>query len=859
MYNYLIEHAVKNVWCSPDQDRQHIIRPTRITRPEGVWIKVKVLMKTFALPNLTDVFHVYQIGQLYPIILGFLPVKQTWINFADHCSQEHMILDVYSNKGIRYPNHLVWYRVTEDRNLIIAIAENKKIPIKLSEEDINVRFYSNAYYASIESQQIDDMVFNAGASPQNATDILNFQYRIKPYFDLPGMNYCFVNGFAVDAISLATVKPNDVVEFIHDGSIEKAIWLPIKDLQVFNSILDQRRKYLVHYAGNDSQRIDYLDDIDFFLMHRKTNGSYQGVYYHKNKADSVRMVTHRDYSIQVPYVVALNEGIPDSTDPDELVLRMLIRRSGYNRPLVFENNRIHELYKLKNADIVRAFAGIDSNVNNWKAEQLEMSHYSQVMAYKTNSIPADIVEKALGYNAISCLLGQTPTFARPVPEAQGSNLREVVVPYGLQENSTIFEYNQEGQLTGWYPHVIGPTALCNDNQTRLVEILSGTTGLNLDENYDLVGPIDPKASYRFYVSPIVQGVKQNKWEDVTNSSKYVITNNKFQWLISHSDYETIVRSDKYILSYDISYTMDRGIIYFALMQVQTIDGVQAARPLIIPPGEIDIFLNGRPIIQGLDYFVSFPYVAITNKEYLQNAESVPQLITIRAKGFCDRNLKFKIADDYGFVRNGLLSVNNRFDIRDDKVLRLIIDGQLKDRSDVVFSENHSGISVPSELNGRPYLLRDIVIPMRGLTPSDTYVLREASMAIDKVVSEYMTEKLPEPKMSFDYSIKERYQVYSPFCAKLIYDLKLRLLEDPRLYLHYSDTDVLDIAKPYTYLLPFDPCHDDNYPNDSFVMIHPHPLFTVIDLNAFAYKFVSRAVKVFLKDRVILSHFLRISD
>jgi hypothetical protein len=43
--------------------------------------------------------------------------------------------------------------------------------------------------------------------------------------------------------------------------------------------------------------------------------------------------------------------------------------------------------------------------------------------------------------------------------------------------------------------------------------------------------------------------------------------------------------------------------------------------------------------------------------------------------------------------HGVLSNNNKYDIRDDKVLRITVDGKLKTRADMIFSEFHSGISV----------------------------------------------------------------------------------------------------------------------------------------------------------------------
>lgn len=856
-YNYLVDHAVKNAWCSPDQDKQCIIQPFRVSKDEGVWNSIKVLMKTFLLPNKDDTFHVYQIGQVFPIILGLLPVSLGWVNFSDCCEAEKMSLDVYNDKGIRYPNQLVWYRYTENRCLVIAIANHTAIPIELVKENIYIRLYSNSYFSSDRSSQILDVIKNVGTTITTISSIMNFQYMVAGYENKPGKSLCYVNGYLVNQINPFTAKIGDYVEFFHDGSIYKVMDINIEDMETFNSIKDSRKKYLVHYPKDNESIIEYYDDVDFYLYVLRENGTSQGLFYHRNEPDAVRMLTHRDYSIQVPYVVAFNEFIPNSPDPEKLILRLYIRHSGWYRPLIQEHNRIHELYKLHDVDIVRALIGIDSTVPNWKADTLELSDYNNIMSFKGRDIPISTIENAYGYNAISKIIGDTPTFADIADESITSSLKIIDLPYGLQNKSTVYEYNQTGELVAWNNHNLGEVYPCLNTNIRLGEVLVGETGYDLDDNYDLIIPIDSNYNYRFYVSEVKNGVKQNSWRDVTDSSMYAVNNGIATWFIDHTQYETIVRSDKKILCYDINILPEDGLIRFPIMQIKTIDGIEAARNVQVPVGELDIFINGKSCIKDLDYKVQWPYVTITNKEYLNYPDQLDQLITVRAKGFCTSELELDSNEDYGFVMFGMLSANNKFDIRDDKVLRIIVDGKLYHRDDLDFAEDSTSIFVGNVPNGRPYIIRDIVVPTRSLTNTDTYSLRSSSLEVDEYISNYMTLKYPEPSRNDQFSINERYQIYSPYFAKILFDLKNKVLDDERLYNHYGETLVRELCEPYEYLLATDPCSDLHYPDDRFVIIHPHPLFTVVDINAYVFKFMSIVSKVILKDRVNLSHFLRI--
>jgi hypothetical protein len=35
MFKYLVDHAIKNVWCAPRQDNSYVFQPARISKPTG--------------------------------------------------------------------------------------------------------------------------------------------------------------------------------------------------------------------------------------------------------------------------------------------------------------------------------------------------------------------------------------------------------------------------------------------------------------------------------------------------------------------------------------------------------------------------------------------------------------------------------------------------------------------------------------------------------------------------------------------------------------------------------------------------------------------------------------------------------
>lgn len=853
MNDFLVDHAIRNVWCSPGQDLQAIIKPKRLSPKLGVWNYINTVRRAINLPTTNDRYHVYHIGQLYPLILGLAPVELGWLRFSDVCKDRNLFADIYNADGIHAPLTECYYLVTEDRNLILAVKEQDRIPLKLTTDDLFFRVYSNAFYHSNRCDPSVHYVDVDGIRVTNTNMILAKQNKYNDWQSLPGQTFAYVNGQLVDSINLFSAVPGDYVEIVYDGSVYAVKDFEIADLDAFTSTLDNKNKYLLHYPGAGTGNIDYQDDLEVYLIKKAPNGRFKGIYYHRNNGDSFRMVTHKDYAICAPYVEALISN-QAGWSVDNATARVFLRHSGYQRPLVNENNRIKELYKMADGDVVRAMLGMDSNVSNWRAEVLEAAGYTRIMRSMSDVVDRTMVQDAYGYNAITKLLADTPSFVTDLEGVAG-----VDVPYGLQTSCMAYEYDVDGKLLGYYQHYSGTIYAVHNPQAKLVEMIAGVGGNKLDEIYGgSVVSVDPVGDYRYYVCPIESGAPNNEWVDVTGTDKVNVVNGIATWNVDPTRWYTLVRGNRAVLAYGFDHPMEEGLLKFSFVTSQNRGGTPADWVMQIPVGEFDLFLNKHSLIEGIDYVIDFPEVVIFTKKYLDDPENKPQRIDIRGTGFCRADLTRENLEDKGFIRHGLLSSNNRFDIRDDKVLRMIVGGALYERSELEFAESDSGVTVPDASNGLPYLIRDIVVPTRGQTTADTYTLRAASRVIDKQISDYLSMKVPEPVNNAPNVILDKYRVFSPFCAKILFDLQKGDLVDPRIQSHYGDSVVFEICAPYEYLLKYDPTQPDNAANEEFVRIEPHHLDRVVQIDAFQYKFLSRVIKLYLRDKTSLSSYVSLS-
>lgn len=866
MQRYLIDHALKNVWCNPQQDNQLVIAPKRLTRDNGEINRFTLMNRKVSLPASGKHYHVYQIGQILPVVLGLRPLSgdwepQRWIKFSDAMSTQKLIVNLYNTEGINIPKHTSYYMFSDDRDLVLAIEIDTKIPVDFKQDQIYLRLYSNAFYQSSRSSLIDDYVSCDGRRILTTQDVLELQSTVSGLRTKDGLVTCYVNGLFVNDINLATAAIGDVVEYVYDSSVKRVVTFTADSLLTFNSTLDSKYKYLLHHLDGNNDTIDYQDDIDIHVVHTLAANSKRGVYYHRNAPDSHRMVTHRDYAIAVDYfehlVTALTEKLnAGSLARNTLTIEMTIRNSGYHRPLVYDNNRVFELYKLPNDKIVKAMIGLNATLDVWKAENLENSAYTRLMRLKTPTLPMELIEDAYGYNAISKVVGDTPV---KTTLNVGSQLANINI--GLQTNSTVYEYDENGYLNGFYYHANGSQYIAQNNSTRLLEVISGRGSFRPSTLFGTNNiPIPTVGNYRVYMCFLNGGIPNNVWRDVTGTSAYHIDNGRVVWDSQEYDQFLMVRNDDTFLAYDVDVVSVDGMISLVISEEEDRGNGFVNTTLPVPMGEIDVFLNGKSLINGLDYIVKFPKIHILNKTYLlQPAISEIQKVHVRCTGFCNSDLEMELPDDYGFIQHGLLSNNSRFDIRDDKVLRITVDGGCKHRSDIQFSEEHSGISITDVRNGKPYQIKDMVVPLRQLTDGNTYTLRKKSLDIDKAVSEYLTVRVPQPSRGDLMSIPTKHVVVSPFLSRVINAIDNR--EIPLSLVDNSPTDMqlIEACSPFEYLLEFDPINPDNNFDYDFIKIAPHRYNTVVNLSLNQYRALTKIVKLYADGLIDLASFVNFNN
>lgn len=117
--DYLKEHALKNVWCAPDQDNQYLIKLHRVTKLSGEANRVLLFNRKISLPVVKLKYHVFTSDRLSPGQLKMLSTvvnwgEEIWFNVGDTINQTSLFVNIYNDLGIEIPKYQSWYLLTKE-------------------------------------------------------------------------------------------------------------------------------------------------------------------------------------------------------------------------------------------------------------------------------------------------------------------------------------------------------------------------------------------------------------------------------------------------------------------------------------------------------------------------------------------------------------------------------------------------------------------------------------------------------------------------------------------------------------------------------------------------------------------------
>jgi len=808
--NPVVQYVEDNLWGNPEENHQHQVKLVRISDEYGVSLNFSYMGKWRTLPRREQFFHVFSVGGLHP---GYWNIKNAllyrnpldrWVNLAALLKVRGMQMDLYNTRGQLYSRAHTWVMVTYDGLLLMAMQKLTGFPIPSKDEmffrcyqpTIGVDYGDTARLNLHNPYTYETMVY------EQTSELPIFTARYSQLKALDGFTACFHNGVYHDGApnSIAGLALNDIVEIWHDPSVIRVERYAYNTLRDYYSSLDKKRKLIIHppkVANDFTSR--YFDDNDYYLVGPKG----KGLYLHRNSETTIRQLTHVDVSIADDAIRGASEFHADLKEVATTKVMVLVRETDWKHQWPHEHQRIRYLYRLDDVGIVKAMTGERATLAEWTADGLESGTTMALMRSQRNAVRRKASALALGYNAATKVVSDTPVRVSYSEEG----IRGFEVPETYRRSFTAWEYDDKGLFLGAVNQFNTRYYAPKYPECVLVEFTFGQTGRKA--NYLITNQpyiLDPEVDTRIYKSAysVDTGKLTGELEDITGNDRYYsVVDGVLAWKNMDMVNE---RGVLLFNSASLSYTFKLDHIDHSLAFALTVIYEDGGLIFPISFAQVDVWLNRHPLVDFVDWMYKDKYIYIHNKEFLVDGA---QTITVRAHGFHNDQSGPKFETELGFVEGGVIGRFNRYNLRDDRVTRTVINGALVPTSEVPNAEHQSGSVLDNALNGKPYMVKHVYCPVKFLEPYQSYPLYERSRDLDQRVSDYLTQWLPKPNVPAPVlpTLQDKYRLYSPFLNVITNGLINRLIRLPALPAGtsvFTEQDIRDLVQPYLWWLKYDP-------------------------------------------------------
>lgn len=851
MSNHLASLVIDNINCAPGQDKQSIIKPSRLHGSSPVFSNLNYLGRQIRLPDSKTQWFVYQIGTLYqsPEQLNLYRNAweyETWMPMTLPLIKNNLITTIFTDKGITFPLFRTFYMYTKEKAILIALQGSNRIPADLTTEDIYIRFYNNAFRNSARSNDRDYSVKTGYRILNTPDDILLVNNEIASLVQTGGYCTLTINGQRYKKPGSKFVSASDIVEWIYDPTIDYVQSYRLADCKTYLSSIDNQLNYILHSSSKTYfSSIAYKDDLEIDLLMLITSQSSYGAYLPIFDQNIVKMLTHRDYGVRKSAVDTIKDLIvllnPSTFTPD-INIEVKFRKSGFQRPILPTVSRVSDLYTLPANEISGIIGQDPVKFDLFSAGKLETSPYTKAMSMNLSEITDSLSEELLGYNAISKLTGASSS-----PVKVSGSVKSITVPEIFNSGFTAYEYDSTGQYLELHTGMNLDSYESISQRCSLVELISGiaSTGPGVTYGHNNVN-FNINYNYRVWACTKVSGVPTFNWVDITDTSDYTV--NTISGIISWSNPSDprymMVRDDSKFTIHEFSKTFNTNLLTLQITEQVNrnlgngIERINAE----VPSSDLTLFMNSISLARNIDYFVDFPNVYITSFKYIVGEIFTdPQSFHYRSTGLGNGSGKLEPVLDSGSVSHGFVGTNVKYIPKNDKLFRITIDGKLKDPSTIRFSQDFKTTKDPNNINnGLSYEIKAHDVSIKAIIGKNQEKGRLLSKVDDTRLSNFMNSYYEFPNRGEEI-VPVPSRLICPFHAKIVDDLLNGTITSTMTDPSRTDQQVTDSIISYMYLVNVSPCNPTfGLLSTGRFRISPHPRASAISLGNINNKiFISR--------------------
>jgi hypothetical protein len=723
------------------------------------------------------------------------------------------------------------------KNVLLAVAVKPNVKLLNTGLPLYFHVYSNDWLSlTTEGRAIAEPVKETSgyvADLNVASNVIN-TYRNSTV----GNTYLHHNGYLVNDISMSEVSLGDNIACLNDKSGRGYFDVTLSSLKHYTSTLDARGKIIVQVPERtvgDRLYCEPVDEVEIYVCSEQAavGGQYRmkGFYYSRIQPKDTRMLTHRDFALDSQRLDALiAEHIAFGLEMDDVFLRVFLRNHTAGYKTFVDGDYLNDMFKLDIANRANLLTEVSGTYYGWRPELLEVSPYNKWQQ-------ASISELGIGTLKGVYSLDELNIRAR-VGEFNNTHLK---LPYcmvlggkvlGFDVNGAMIEIIDVPSNSAYETIVVSPDIV-------KVECIPGTfteTGELMDRDVDFVDQAD-WFDEKFYFRTI----EDTQWHEAVEGTDYVIdtTHSTVVWDNLHNTDGRMRRSIRDAIYRN--FKVEPEMLYHPL-------------PIYASPGPVtllrltrlDVYINGRKGIEGLDYIVDYPNITITNKQYYMNETGLVDIDVFHYGVPGESNSRA------GFLQRRVLADTDLDLFVGNRDVSVCIDGYRAEYGELGLPENPGTTTNTKYREGAPYQIEH---RPNILGPLARKKLAYGYPDISALASTAVSNLLPVPNTSTPVFIPHGHAIYSPFIKKLIVMLRSNEID---VSIHgLSDMGVATTMAPYMDEIDSDliglPLITD------MVDIHPTSNVVQVDVTEEEFMFLRKVSKLYYENRIVFNTYLNIQE
>lgn len=707
----LMDHARRYLWANPGVDSQAIFKLNRLSRHGGTHRRIDVAGREVPFPT-PHPYLVYSLSALPERWFGVTRVipPMRWQPATELMNSANVMFQFYNTRGVMVSMANIYFYKQVNNNILIAVQLDRLLP------DIEDGLYFRTYTNAITIERVSPHATKVGQvlalQIKNDDDITRVARQRVEWESKSSVEQTmlFVNGVLRRKFANASLKPGDYVDLVWDDTIKAVREVDIDAERTYESIKDQCTKYIIS-RGKDNGRLDYFDDIDFFLYDNQVD---EGYYYHRNTPQSVRQLTHGDYGLPTWAVHSyLNFDENNIKRPNTKMV--LYTRNTIGDPQISNvHNRLTTLYRLPEKDIRLELSSPTGQLPEWQAKHLENAEFNQVTNSPTRDLDPDLVRDGYGYHGIVEAIGkmlfrpkESLLFLPPLYHRGGLAI--------VHFDKTV-EFNKIPK---------GTVKLTWGNRVpKLVYLIAGEVTNREDQVRYPIRYRNPAPGLWYQRE---QNNPEADWERLTDDQ--FIQREGEHWLINTDQNRNFLmyRTGEEILHHKKTVTIKGPLVEFVLPT--PFWGWR----------HVEVYLGNRKLIPDLEYHLKQNHI-----QYLGGGlkEGSKLTFNVVAYGLAPDGYRTNMDIEVGFTINNCISYGNGRFLLTDRHPLINVGGNLLLKHEVDWHEMSLNKPIPNAL---PYSIETKYPNIQCVCKENMDSLLVRSLALDVRLKSYLDMKYPLPK------------------------------------------------------------------------------------------------------------------